>query len=245
MTQRPTPNLTSTFVHDLRSAVAAMRVLTQSRVPQTAGELTGAFQMALGRVESLVMGLVEQKSDQNPPHLFQSLGEVFENIHALQGARAHLEFGVQMQMQISAGAAGLNPDILPLPALELVRVIENLCLNAAQASLRTPERSFYVVKLTAKLQGSRLWILVRDNGPGLPPEIQADPFIGRSIGKRKGSGLGLRYCKETVERAGGLLKFRTSTENGTAFLIQLPLRNRSARHKDWLAGMPANGSKSK
>lgn len=221
-------------VHDLRSTVAAMRALANSyragvRVP---GELSGALLTAIARIEAL-MGCLTTKDSapQSSAHPL-ALGHLFRDIQTLQTTRSAVEFGCEFHVRLSHEAQTLSMDSLPISALELVRVIENLCLNAAQASrdAQPPGRS--IVRLTAKLHEGKLQIHVADNGPGLPAELSTNPFAGRSVGKPGGSGLGLRFCKHTIERAGGSLQFRTSPKTGTTFSISLAVRSKQRHKKD-------------
>ena len=70
-------------------------------------------------------------------------------------------------------------------------------------------------------------ISIRDNGPGIPKEDQAQlfqPFF--SYGKKNGTGLGLSIVKKIIESHNGELWFETTTGKGTTFFIRLP-RNQS------------------
>lgn len=66
-------------------------------------------------------------------------------------------------------------------------------------------------------------VLFRDNGPGIPPEIQSrifDPFYTtKPVGV--GTGLGLGIVFRIVEQCGGTLRF-TSAPGATEFIVRLP-----------------------
>jgi signal transduction histidine kinase len=66
-------------------------------------------------------------------------------------------------------------------------------------------------------------IEVKDNGPGIPAEIQPRIFMPNFTTKSSGTGLGLAICKAIVENAGGRIWFRTSWQEGTSFFVELPL----------------------
>jgi signal transduction histidine kinase len=72
------------------------------------------------------------------------------------------------------------------------------------------------------------WVSVRiaDNGPGMPPAIQARIFetffTTKPVGK--GTGLGLAISHQIVtQKHGGQLLMRSQLEVGTEFQILLPL----------------------
>jgi two-component system, OmpR family, sensor kinase len=107
----------------------------------------------------------------------------------------------------------------------LHQVVANLLSNAR---MHTPAGTSVVVRLTADDQADHPVLLsVRDDGPGVPPELQAHVFerfvrADSSRSRVKGStGLGLAIAHAVVKAHGGSLTL-TSNESGTEFLISLP-----------------------
>ncbi|HEX7537967.1 MAG TPA: HAMP domain-containing sensor histidine kinase [Dermatophilaceae bacterium] len=107
----------------------------------------------------------------------------------------------------------------------LHQVVANLLSNAR---MHTPAGTSVVVRLTADDQADHQVLLsVRDDGPGIPPELQAHVFerfvrADSSRSRVKGStGLGLAIAHAVVKAHGGSLTL-TSNESGTEFLISLP-----------------------
>lgn len=112
---------------------------------------------------------------------------------------------------------------LPLVALsrtELVQVLLNLLLNAADALSGEG-----AVTVRARQSGALVRIEVEDNGPGLAESVRErlfEPFVTtKEIGK--GTGLGLAVCRGLVEGAGGLIGWDASIASGTRFVIELPI----------------------
>jgi signal transduction histidine kinase len=103
----------------------------------------------------------------------------------------------------------------------LQRVLQNLVYNAADAMGASGGRIGIVLEKPGK---KAVRILVRDNGPGIPEEIRDrvfEPF--RTMGSKKGLGLGLAIARQFVEAHGGTLGFASQTGKGTTFSIKLPL----------------------
>jgi PAS domain S-box-containing protein len=103
---------------------------------------------------------------------------------------------------------------------DLNQVWTNLVDNALDAA--GPEG---VVRVRTYRDGGWLGVEVADNGPGIPPEIQArifEPFFTtKDVGK--GTGLGLDVARRTViERCRGEIGFR-SAPGDTRFWVRLPL----------------------
>ena len=66
-------------------------------------------------------------------------------------------------------------------------------------------------------------IKVKDNGKGIPAEVQEKLFRPNFTTKSSGTGLGLAIAKKIVEDAGGKITYETSDNRGTTFIIVLPL----------------------
>jgi two-component system OmpR family sensor kinase len=107
----------------------------------------------------------------------------------------------------------------------LHQVVANLLSNAR---IHTPAGTDIVVRLATDHQGDNGVLLsVRDNGPGIPEELQAHVFerfvrADSSRSRVKGStGLGLAIAHAVVRAHGGSLTL-TSNADGTEFRISLP-----------------------
>ncbi|WP_242927074.1 sensor histidine kinase [Pontibacter vulgaris] len=103
----------------------------------------------------------------------------------------------------------------------LVRTFNNLLLNAIQAvpASRKPK---LLVMLQVE-QDKTVVISIKDNGSGIPAEIQQKVFIPNFSTKYTGSGIGLAVAKKGIETAGGQIWFETEEGKGTTFFISLPL----------------------
>ena len=69
-----------------------------------------------------------------------------------------------------------------------------------------------------------LTLVIRDTGPGIPPDQQAAifaPFFSRQPGTRH-MGLGLAICRYIVERNGGRIEVHSAPGRGTEFRIWWP-----------------------
>jgi PAS domain S-box-containing protein len=113
-----------------------------------------------------------------------------------------------------------GPHVTVTADAELVRAtILNLLINAMQATGGHG-------RISVSLQEAAGWVtvVVRDEGPGIPPELRErvlEPFITT---KARGGGLGLPIAKRTAERHGGTLTIECPSTGGTAVVLTLPLR---------------------
>lgn len=120
----------------------------------------------------------------------------------------------------------LKKDFVELPYIEgypeeLLHLWTNLIYNALQAM------SFQgKLLIQTKTDGNKVFIMVEDNGPGIPEFIQNrifEPFFTtKPLGE--GSGLGLDICRKIVERHFGSISFQ-SIPGKTVFTIGLPVKS--------------------
>ena len=81
------------------------------------------------------------------------------------------------------------------------------------------------VIVSTKNLGDRIEISVRDNGSGIPEEIKNkifQPFFTTKP-SGQGTGLGLSLSYDIVKAHGGEIKIETKVNEGTTFIIQLPI----------------------
>jgi signal transduction histidine kinase len=74
-------------------------------------------------------------------------------------------------------------------------------------------------------QDALLLACVRDNGPGIPPEVQERIWVSFFTTKagKGGTGLGLSACLEIVRQNGGKIWVESKVGKGAAFYVQLPV----------------------
>jgi signal transduction histidine kinase len=126
--------------------------------------------------------------------------------------------GVELQVEdLSQGAqVQADPNRLEQALLNLVANARD-AFSAGQAGAR--------VRIRALRLGSKLRLIVSDNGGGIPPEAQAhifEPFYTTKP-EGQGTGLGLATVYATVQAFGGEIRVDSTPGQGTEFRIDLPL----------------------
>jgi signal transduction histidine kinase len=76
--------------------------------------------------------------------------------------------------------------------------------------------------LSVAADGGGLRVAVKDSGPGIPPEVQANLFRPYFSTKDRGSGLGLALSEKLIGQHGGRIDCRTGPD-GTTFTIYIPV----------------------
>jgi PAS domain S-box-containing protein len=108
----------------------------------------------------------------------------------------------------------------------LSQVFWNLLNNAAKYTLPGG-----VIELEVVARDAEVVISIRDNGIGIPPDMQARVFdiftqVDRSLEKSQGGlGIGLSIAKRLVEMHGGTIAVRSDGRGkGSEFTVRLPAR---------------------
>ncbi|HVJ80409.1 MAG TPA: ATP-binding protein, partial [Planctomycetia bacterium] len=105
---------------------------------------------------------------------------------------------------------------------QILHLFVNLIVNARQA---LGEKSGLVAVRT-KWEGERIAVEVRDSGPGIAPEVLPHLFRTRRTTKRVGTGIGLAFAREVVDRHGGEIEAENLSGGGACFRVRLPAQAR-------------------
>ena len=106
-----------------------------------------------------------------------------------------------------------------LDKTQLIRIVTNLVKNALQAT-ENEENPFINVEIISK--GSKIKIVVSDNGKGISEEVKDLIFEPKFTTKTSGMGLGLPMIKNIIEAYDGAISFTSNKGAGTVFTVILP-----------------------
>ena len=116
---------------------------------------------------------------------------------------------------------------------QLNQVFMNILANAIDAledEVNKNQSFTPQIRVSTELSGnSYILIRIADNGSGIPPEVQSklfDPFFTtKQVGKGTGLGLSISY-QIIVDKHHGKLSCNSSPEEGTEFIIEIPICQR-------------------
>jgi len=136
--------------------------------------------------------------------------EIVRSLQELYRADENIEFiwkPVAMRLIVNADKTQMN------------RLFTNLFANAVEAC----EGRMCRIEVSEQLIEGKTRISIKDNGEGIPKEMESRIFIPNFTTKSSGTGLGLAMCKGIVEQVKGKIWFETQKGNGTTFHVELPL----------------------
>jgi signal transduction histidine kinase len=183
------------------------------------------------------LGFLRRQSDENAPHV--SVNQLLKDLEQLMRVHPTVQ-------ENEFGITPLPEDIsVKINGTDLIQILLNLAVNAFQCAplkhrveiggelLRAPldlktfkdgpnDRLLNVESASNTPPLVKLW--VRDNGPGIPPEVLAKIFhpYFTTKGPRQGTGLGLNIVQRLIKEGNGALHVHTRLNEGTTFTIYLP-----------------------
>ena len=113
---------------------------------------------------------------------------------------------------------------------EISQIFSNIVKNSLDAMYNRRNSSITIISGNS---GNIAWFKVSDNGPGIPADIMSkifDPFYTTKKMKNDdigdgptGTGIGLHYCKQTVEHYGGKIEVESTEAEGATFTVSIPI----------------------
>ena len=100
---------------------------------------------------------------------------------------------------------------------QLSRCFNNIIKNGLQAMEENG-----ILHISMRIMIDRTRIEIKDNGKGMPEEVQKRIFEPSFSTKTSGMGLGLAIVKRIIENTGGQISFRSRENEGTTFIIEIP-----------------------
>ena len=133
--------------------------------------------------------------------------------------RTGLPPSVELVVEAGDAPCGVQGD-----RTSLEQVLVNLVTNAGQAMAEPGGRVRVGLETAAEVGVPRVALVVEDDGPGIPPEIQSrifDPFFTTKA-PGEGSGLGLSVVHGIVDAHGASIQVDSGPGEGTRFRVEFP-----------------------
>lgn len=224
------------IIHDLSQPLTAMRgcfsLLALEDLSSDLRRMVETGQRESNRQEQMIRGILQAFSADltGHPASGESLPGVADIAACVQRAvrefsPAFTEKGIRLQLDPAVDIA--RDWTVTGDESRLDRIFGNLLENALRYS---PKGTAVTIGLEDR--GKVVLAFVDDEGPGLPKDQPAEKIFALfAKGKDKPgkAGLGLYFCKITVERWGGTIGAESKPTRGTRFWFRLPRAAKAAR----------------
>lgn len=208
--------------HDLGNILVPMRLwldeLERAELSPDAREKIARLRESAEYLKSLASGLRSVSLDPEDESAAPASTKLEEWWPEVRGVyRAPLPRGVELHAGLFAGLPAVA-----IPRHTLTQVVFNLIQNAADVLRDRPKGNIWI---EAERAEGFVRVKVRDDGPGMAPEVRArcvEPFF--TTKKRgRGTGLGLSIVHNALRRCGGSLGIESEPGAGTTFVLTFPV----------------------
>lgn len=220
----------SLAAHELRTPLASLRANVEVLYSDTHAtvddyrNIMPAVTDTLTRMDRLISDLLVMAKDEQSVHrqeidLIPLLADVLDDF-----SRLAAEHGITLELRHADDVAPIVKGELTL----LARLFGNLLENAIRYN--HPQGK---VTVLVEQHGSRAQVTVQDTGIGMTAQEQASIFGQFYRGSRSrqlhrgGTGLGLAISSHVAKLHDGTISVHSSPDNGSRFLVQLPLHSHS------------------
>ncbi len=221
-------------IHDLQgplnTILGTLSLFEERTLPSDVAHLAATAERAALRERDLIRDILQVFAAEHeasvPVAATQTV--VADALEALREALVLLEPAARarrVRIEAQLGDAGDGALLVLGDRSRLLRVASNLLDNGLRHA-----RESVTVSLAHDASSARL--TVEDDGPGVSADVAAHLFekFARTTGSRGGTGLGLYFCRITVERWGGAIGHEAREGGGARFWVRLRRASEPARH---------------
>lgn len=203
-------------------AIAAGRLMFLKDLVAEDEEIAKNFQIiekAHERIQNITKGLRNFSRSDNKKTSFSLSEAIRESVNFIKDI--YRSYGIDVRLDFEDENEELN--VLGNRG-EFLQVLMNLLSNAKDA---TEGRESREITISVRTNLNEVEIKVKDNGTGIPQDIQDKIFDAFFTTKEvgKGTGIGLSLVNQIVTSMKGKISLESKIGAGTTFKIQLPLSN--------------------
>jgi signal transduction histidine kinase len=207
------------LAHEIKNPLAgiqgAVELMKEDAVRAGGGESATRLHVEilteLKRVNKILQSLLEMARPTPPSLVEVDLRDVIEDLGRLLTPSLG-KAGVRLEVRVPPTPVRGVTDVS-----QLRQVLMNLINNAAEEF----QQGGTIVLSAAELPDGECVIRVKDDGPGIPPNVLARLFEPFFTTKFSGTGLGLAIARSLVEQQGGSIEVDSTVGEGSTFFVIL------------------------
>ena len=203
------------FMHDLKNLASKLSLVTQNLPlhidnPEFRTDALKTISQSVSKINKMSsrLSLLSQKIDLS----FRETNINDLITAAIYDAKEYVKAQVRQNFD-------KNMPLLPIDQEQMHKVLENLLMNAYDATGNDGQ-----ISVATSSQDNWVEISVSDTGCGISKEfMERNLFRPFQTTKKQGMGIGLYHCKTIIDAHGGKLNVESEEGKGSVFKILLPL----------------------
>lgn len=209
--------LAAQVAHDIRSPLEALKILKDDLrfLPESSRQ---RLLLSINRIEEVSYNLLKNHklaSTTEDCSRSEELLSLVESVVSEKVIESRKHPGIIFEVSRTQAAMGLFSKVR---RGNLKCIISNLINNSCECFLTKQGK----VEISLYSSQDLNFIEVKDNGPGIAPELHDKLFAKGFTTKDDGNGLGLFNARKDIEALGGTISFQTKEGQGSSFIISLP-----------------------
>ena len=222
--QKIAANLARTLAHEVKNPLSGIKGSAQILSKKLKDDFSTKFLKIIidetDRLNDIVTKILTPPSKPNLA-LF-NIHSALEQVYALADADDNK---IEMIRDYDPSIPEINGDenLFIQAILNIVKNAQQAIENTENASITIKSRIQFGKPINGTLDPTERSIEIKDNGPGIPNELQDQVFFPMVSVKEQGSGLGLTIAQDIIRIHGGGIIF-SSNPGSTVFSIQIPLK---------------------
>jgi PAS domain S-box-containing protein len=217
--------MASQLAHELNQPLSTVELyirsairLLDARSPQVsrAVELLEKIAQQNQRAGEIIRRLRDFVRHREPRRAIADINHLVQEVYGFIEFEARLN-GIVVVLDFQQGLPTVSVD-----AIQIEQVLLNLVRNGLEA-MRDVEPSHRQLTIATRLvEEGKIEVSIRDQGPGLAPDLFPKLFQPFFTTKPDGMGMGLSICRSIIEAHSGRLWASRNADKGMTFHLELP-----------------------
>jgi len=226
-TQKIAAGLARTLAHEVKNPLSGIKgsaqILKSKYVDDFSKKFLKIIEEETDRLNEIVTRILTPAK--KPTFEYFNVHESLQRVLALSNAETQENLTIDRDYDPSIPEIYGDKNLFIQALINITQNAVHACTNFAERPcIGIQTKISYRQPINGTIYNTLAEIIVKDNGPGINPEIKDQIFFPMISGKKNGSGIGLSISQDIVRIHGGAISFERKDDQ-TMFSILIPISN--------------------
>tara|TARA_B100000287_G_C20645842_1_gene785093 strand:- start:788 stop:1876 length:1089 start_codon:yes stop_codon:yes gene_type:complete len=226
-TQKIAAGLARTLAHEVKNPLSGIKgsaqILKSKYVDDFSKKFLKIIEEETDRLNEIVTRILTPAK--KPTFEYFNLHEALQRVLALSNIETQEDLIINRDYDPSIPEIYGDKNLFIQALINITQNAVHACTNfATQPCISIQTKISYRQPINGTVHNTLAEIIVKDNGPGINPEIKDQIFFPMISGKENGSGIGLSISQDIIRIHGGAISFERR-DDLTVFSILIPISN--------------------